>query len=398
VDSTSFAVGTGIVGRVALERRPAVVNSLAPEVVAELVQSPARQFATEHPIHALLVVPMIASGELVGTLGVFRFASTEPYARDDEIAVAAMAERAAIAIYDAQGRPTVLGSMEYEALYSNSADGILFTSPDGQVLAANPAACRILGLSERQICKLGRGGLLVPDDPATQRAVAERARVGSVRAELPMRRGNGVLFSADITSTIFATAGGELRTCVIFRDVSRQAAERDELLRHAEALAAASQRDPLTGLYNQRGFVEAGTEALAIARREGRTVQLAYLDIDDFKAINDTYGHPEGDKVLRGLGQAIAKVTRDTDVSARLGGDEFAVLLFATDATHATEIMSRLTPTLVEGIAQGSPPVEFSVGIVEYDPASDDSLERLVERADRQMYETKARRRFDPRG
>ncbi len=397
VGTAGYLIGEGIVGQVALDRRPAVVNGLAPDVIADLVPRPARAFVDQHPIRALLIVPMIASGELVGTLGVARFTSTEPYSRDDQVAVAAMAERAAIAIHQAQERPAVLGPAEYEALYRNGADGILFTSPDGKVLAANPAACRILALSERQICTLGRDGLLVADDPATRHAMEERARVGTVRAEVPMRRGNGALFTADITSTVFAAASGELRTCVIFRDVSQQATERDELLRRADALAAASRRDPLTDLYNRLGFFEVGAEALAIARRDGRTMQLAYLDVDDFKAINDTRGHAEGDAMLRHLARAITSVTREADVGARLGGDEFALLLFGAREAEATQIMRRLRSTLDEEIAPDTTPLEFSVGVVEFDPTSDESLERLVERADRQMYEMKARRRFDPR-
>jgi len=394
--SSAFAVGEGIVGRVALDRRSAMLNGLAPEVIGEMVQPPARAFVREHPIRALLIVPMVASGELVGTLGVVRLESAEPYTREDEVAITAMAERAATAIHDAQEHPTQLGAVEYEAMYRNSADGILFTAPDGRVLAANPAACRILGLSEREICGRGREGLLLTDDRATQLALAERSRVGSVRAEVPMRRGNGALFRADITSAVFATPSGELRTCVIFRDVTVQAAERNALVRQAEALAAASERDPLTGLYNQRGFLGAGSEALAVARREGRAAQLAYLDLDGFKAVNDTYGHRIGDIVLRRLGRAIATVTRESDVSARVGGDELVVLLLSASDRDAEEVIGRLTALLDETSEEHLPSVEFSVGIVEFDPAGDEALEALVERADREMYKMKARRRFSP--
>ena len=399
IGSTPFEVGKGIVGRVAVDRRPAVVNGLAPDVITSMVQQPARRFARTYPIRALLIVPMVASGELVGTLGLARLESDAPYTNDDVVAVQAMAERAAIAVYDAQDRPTVLGAAEYEALYRNSADGILFTAPDGRVLAANPAACRILGLTERQICKVGRTGLMVADDPATERAVAERSRVGSVRALVPMRRGNGLLFTADVSSTIFATAEGELRTCVIFRDVTAQASEREELARHAEALEAASQRDPLTGLYNQRGFLVAAGEALAIARREGRRVQLAYLDLDDFKRVNDTFGHRAGDAALSRFGRAISAVTRAADVSARVGGDEFVVLLLTGEDADASTIVDRLRVELQRDADEASgsvPATPFSAGIVDHDPASGEGLEQLVERGDREMYEAKALGRFGP--
>jgi len=113
------------------------------------------------------------------------------------------------------------------ALYENSLVGILLTAPDGRVFNANPAACRILGRTEEEICRLGRFGLLDKEDPKLAPALAERARTGAVQDKLTYIRGDGTRFPADTSSVIFDTAEGP-RTCTIIQDVSERerAAER----------------------------------------------------------------------------------------------------------------------------------------------------------------------------
>src|SRR5690606_41885211 len=123
-----------------------------------------------------------------------------------------------------------IGLRDYEAIFRHNVDGVLFTVPDGRVLAANPAACTILGRSEAEICRVGRAGLLV-DDEATRAGLAKRAVQGHVRADIRLRRGNGDVFTADMSSTIFRTADGELRAAVIFRDVTEQAEAQAALAR-----------------------------------------------------------------------------------------------------------------------------------------------------------------------
>ena len=104
---------------------------------------------------------------------------------------------------------------------------------EGRILAANPAACRILGRTETEICRVGRAGLLVDDD-RTRAAIVRRAVAGSERAELSMRRGDGEIFTADLSSTVFTTVDGELRASVIFRDIGERVRSQHELDREAQ--------------------------------------------------------------------------------------------------------------------------------------------------------------------
>ena len=129
-----------------------------------------------------------------------------------------------------------LGPDAYRAIFEYSLDAVLFTVPDGRVLAANPAACQLLGRSEEEIRSLGRQGLADPTDPRWVTGLAERARTGRTRLQARMLRGDGTTFEADLSSVLFETVDGERRGCVIFRDLS-------DRVETAQQLALAQDRD-----------------------------------------------------------------------------------------------------------------------------------------------------------
>ncbi|HET7312281.1 MAG TPA: PAS domain S-box protein [Mycobacteriales bacterium] len=122
-----------------------------------------------------------------------------------------------------------LGPDAYRAIFEYSLDGVMFTVPDGSVLAANPAACQLLGRSEEEIRSLGRQGLTDPTDPRWVTGLTERARTGRTRLQARMLRGDGTSFEVDLSSVLFETADGERRGCIIFRDLSDRMAVAQEL-------------------------------------------------------------------------------------------------------------------------------------------------------------------------
>jgi PAS domain S-box-containing protein len=117
----------------------------------------------------------------------------------------------------------------YRLLYENSIDGILLTTPDGGILAANSAACRIFGRTEAEICRLGRNGLVDTSDPRVMPAVEERARTGHKKAEMFLVRGDGTRFTGEVTSTIFRGQDGRLMTSMIVRDITERRRAEDAL-------------------------------------------------------------------------------------------------------------------------------------------------------------------------
>ena len=133
----------------------------------------------------------------------------------------------------------VIGPAASLALYENSPDGVLFTVPDGTVLAANPAACQILGRTEAEICALGRQGMADQADKRWTTILEQRERTGTARGVARMIRGDGVAIEVEMSAKIFHDADGTERTCTIIRDVTDRARMECELRDSRERLAEA---------------------------------------------------------------------------------------------------------------------------------------------------------------
>src|SRR5262245_8140145 len=149
-----------------------------------------------------------------------------------------------------------------------------------------------------------------------------------------------------------------------------------------------SRTDSLTGAANGRHFYEAATLASEQARRDSRPLTLAYLDLDDFKQINDRLGHAAGDEVLVVLARTVMKEVGDSGLLARLGGDEFALLLLDTSAHLATHQLARLHRQLLEEFANRRWPVGVSIGAVTFLRAGW-GVDQMIQRADQLMYGAK---------
>jgi PAS domain S-box-containing protein len=117
----------------------------------------------------------------------------------------------------------------FRSIYENSIDGIFFARPDGPILAANPAACRILGYTEEEIIRLGRSGLMEAETPDFSRLIEERSTTGQCKGEITFVQKDGTRFPVEISSVIFEDGQGELRSITIFRDVREQVKAREEL-------------------------------------------------------------------------------------------------------------------------------------------------------------------------
>ncbi|WP_081961041.1 GGDEF domain-containing protein [Aquabacterium sp. NJ1] len=150
-----------------------------------------------------------------------------------------------------------------------------------------------------------------------------------------------------------------------------------------------SRTDPLTRLFNRRHLDEAAEHALRAAKRRSEPVSLVYLDVNDFKQINDKHGHLAGDDVLTKTGELLRTIGRSEDLCFRYGGDEFLVILpNCTEAEAKTIYWNRLS----EGLSQQLPGVTLSVGISQTGTDHYMSLDELIREADERMYENKRAR------
>lgn len=158
--------------------------------------------------------------------------------------------------------------------------------------------------------------------------------------------------------------------------------------RTMESLEKMSRTDPLTGAANPRGFHERAQMEIDRSFRYGHIFTAAYLDVDDFKAINDKFGHSAGDEVLARVAQVISENIRKTDTVGRLGGDEFAILFPETDHEFAEGVISRIQVIVSEDMKIRSFSVTLSLGVVTFQ-VTPNSVDEMIKEADRLMYTAK---------
>lgn len=157
-------------------------------------------------------------------------------------------------------------------------------------------------------------------------------------------------------------------------------------------MAEMSIRDELTGLYNRRYFIEALERELAGAKRHKRELVLCMMDLDHFKKVNDAYGHPVGDMVLKGVAKMLKQSVRQSDITCRYGGEEFAAILPDTNIKAARtlcERFSKMVETKQFDHNASHFRVTISMGVAYYSKELDPSLETFIRLADDALYRAK---------
>ncbi len=148
-----------------------------------------------------------------------------------------------------------------------------------------------------------------------------------------------------------------------------------------------AEHDALTGLLNRRAFLEAGEAEVVRARRYSHPLAVGFVDLDNFKQLNDTQGHEAGDRALREVASALRDSLRATDIVARLGGDEFALLLPETAPDVAGEVSGKIGKALENALGRHSP-VSASIGLACFENPQG-AFAPMLKKADALMYETK---------
>jgi diguanylate cyclase (GGDEF)-like protein/PAS domain S-box-containing protein len=265
---------------------------------------------------------------------------------------------------------------------------------EGRISCWNETIGRVTGFSPAVVgCPYS---VFYPADSTTPERLQDRLREADANGwsleEGPRLRADGSQFwgSAMISPLPDcdpdALADGETAYCLVLRDISDK---RDAIDKRRKSVFC----DDLTGVANRRAFFEAAELELTRNRRTPRPTALILFDADHFKQINDRYGHPAGDCVLRQLGMALSTTFRQVDVVARVGGEEFAVLLPSSSLEGAAVVAERLRqlvasqPAICDGV-----PVAYTVsaGIAAIDAGETLDLDTLIKRADLALYAAKA--------
>ncbi|TLF48646.1 sensor domain-containing diguanylate cyclase [Halomonas urmiana] len=234
-------------------------------------------------------------------------------------------------------------------------------------------------LSQNALPALER--LAEPDYPRLMAVIERSARSGTpiattFRLRLPGKRMSWIAVRAQPRRVDSGTLWVGLMI-----DISEQMLEEDRLRRLSDT-------DDLTGLANRRKLITRLDEELSLSNRHGLPLSLMMLDLDHFKSINDTWGHLQGDQVLRELASLSHGILREEDLMARLGGEEFAVLLPLTPESHCRQLAERLRERIAEhdfGVGHGQ--ITISIGIAEHRVG--DSREILMQRVDESLYAAK---------
>jgi diguanylate cyclase (GGDEF)-like protein/PAS domain S-box-containing protein len=321
--------------------------------------------AAASPVNTMTIIIFVITSLVMARQGVL--------SRDDAL----LRERRAAGIVEAR----------YASLIRNASDVIMITDVDGKLQFASPAAERAFAIH--------------PDDLVSRSlldlwADGDRDRLTAFLAEVNATRGRAVgpvelvVESGDRRSTLECVGSNLVEDSAIrglalnFRDVSERKALEEQLRKLAF-------HDPLTLLANRSLFWNRVEHALALAQRSHQRVAVMFLDLDNFKNINDSLGHDAGDRLLQAAAQRLVKSTRPSDTVARLGGDEFAILLEGirseSDVEHiAAPITAAFNrPLLVDGRETDT---SASVGVACSRPGDD--AEQLLRNADIAMYHAKA--------
>ncbi|MBE0550413.1 MAG: EAL domain-containing protein [Rubrivivax sp.] len=267
-------------------------------------------------------------------------------------------------------------------------EGILITTLDAEVIDVNPAFTEITGYSREEI--VGQTPRVLGSGKHDAAFFAEMWRQlsaeGCWSGEIWNRRKSGEMYVQMLTiSVVRDLQGRPFRYLGLFLDISQQK-------EHELRLERVAHYDPLTGLPNRALLADRLRQAMVNAHRRNQKLALVFIDLDGFKAINDSHGHAAGDRLLVALAGRMTHGLRSGDTLARLGGDEFvAVLIDLKDDDAATPVVERVRaaaaqPVSIDGVVMQ---VTASLGMTFYPQVDDIDADQLVRQADQTMYQAK---------
>ena len=272
----------------------------------------------------------------------------------------------------------------FSTLVDSALDAIIAHRPDGHVIWANQGAAELLGYGPDEIMRMQPYGWVAPAHLSTAPTRIETIlRDGCLTFESAVQRKDGTTIDTEVTTRRVDTALGPVVVAVI-RDI-RQWIESRRVLEHL------AYHDPLTGMANRAFFDERLSVAIADARRFGDVLGLAYVDLDHFKPVNDSFGHDVGDEVLVEVGRRLKAEVRIQDAVARIGGDEFVIILPRLSAAEELgAVAGRIVARIGEPVSAlgRTVNVQASVGLARFDTEKDDARSLLV-KADVAMYAAK---------
>ncbi len=355
--------------------------------------SPAIQnMMTRYGIQSVLTVPVMTGERFWGIIGIDTCHESRQWTAAEITTMQTFAEVLGVAIMRQRDLEALrLSEERFRAVSETAQDAIILTDAAGRIEFWNPSAERILGYTQPEAIGREIHRLLAPEHRREQVRAAFVTPSGTGPGEAAgktiefaaLRRDGGEV-PVEV-SVAGLQLGEEHHAVAVLRDVSERKRAEAQIERMARS-------DSLTGLANRSVFVESLQRAIAAARRARKEFAVLYLDLDHFKDVNDTLGHPTGDRLLQAVGDRLRAAIRGNDIVARFGGDEFAVIQTDIESPEEAALLAdRLVKALAEPfvIAENAIRTGVSIGIAVYGADSPDA-ESLLSHADVALYRAKS--------
>ncbi len=381
VDGLSIAVGQGSCGTSAALAEPVIVS----DVLDHAYWQGYRELATRADIRSCWSVPIMdENANVCGTFGIYHATVQSPSAEDMTL-IGEFSRIAGLAVQRARADSDL---RQAAAVFNSTREGVVITDLTPKIIAVNPAYSEITGFGEKEV--VGCNPAIVQsgrqDEAFYQAMWASLINTGHWQGEIWNRRKDGEIYPQLLTISIVRDIDGQPKNYVgVMTDISQ--------IKKSEAnLERLSHYDPLTNLPNRLLLHSRLEHALTHAQREKEQIAVLFLDLDRFKNINDSLGHPSGDALLQGLTKRIKDRLRAEDTFGRLGGDEFVIVLSDIQrpddaAAIARQALSLLeTPFSLPG--QSEIYVGASIGISLF-PQDGETADDLIRHADAAMSQAK---------
>ena len=336
--------------------------------------------------HRLLITPLAKLQENVHT-----FSRTQDAIRPEQAGATDEIGRLAKAFWEmTQNLKSTTVSKKYvDNIIKNMTGGLVVVSPSGTIQTVNQVTLTMFGYTEDELLGKMAATLLTPEDESlfSSSLINTLEKNGPMKdREITCLTKNGRRFPAHFSGSAMHHEAGSLEGIIcVFNDIT-------ELKKAEHTLKKMAHYDALTGVANRNLFFEKLENSIREAQREERIFALLYLDLDKFKAINDSMGHEIGDLVLKTVASRLQEVVRTGDMVARMGGDEFTIILNALHSAADAEILAKkITKTIAAPFAANGFVCTLGVSIgISLFPKDGTHTEILVNKADYAMYLAKA--------
>ncbi|HAJ33875.1 MAG TPA: hypothetical protein DCK79_11050 [Candidatus Atribacteria bacterium] len=334
-----------------------------------------------------LGVPLKIEDKVIGAMAVQSYTNPELYSKGDIKIMEFVSEQVATAIERKRAEEDLRNSQqEFASLFRSTPEALVYLDKNSNILNINPRFTELFGYSLEEVKgrNLDDGMIHPPDKIEEGKWLTKKSLEGHFYFETIRKKKDGTLFPVAISGSQ-VIIDGQLKGLIgIFQDITERKKMEQELKKLAHY-------DVLTGCCSRGRGLALLEQQIKTANRKKTPVLLFYLDIDDFKHINDTFGHQEGDKVLKEAAKLFKSTLREVDNVCRIGGDEFLLIFPESSLNDAPLIRERLNTNLGKLNQKLAKPykIDFSIGLSYYDPAHPLSIDELIRIADENMYEEK---------